>query len=307
MRKDKKAHSSPDQLASKARRGDFQSIAQLLSLVEKDLPSALTLLSKLKAKSSKQIKIGITGPPGAGKSSLIGFLIQNFREKKYRVGVLAVDPSSPFSGGALLGDRIRMNRFAGDSDVFIRSVGSRGALGGLSAATGAMARVLAFAGFDILIIETVGVGQTELQVMNLADITAVVLVPESGDVIQTLKAGILEIADCFIINKSDRPGAELIAKELESLVELEGVRKRKIFLTSVTGQKGLLELGDSILKLGKEFAHERSRSQMKLRGELRSIIISAIDHQLQMALNGITIKDVYSSLSKVKIPKIKLK
>jgi LAO/AO transport system kinase len=243
-------------LLKKSQSGDFHSLAKLLSLVEKDIRKAGSFLAKLKTKSNS-IRIGITGPPGAGKSTLINELINIYRQNDLRVAILAIDPSSPFSGGAILGDRVRMGSHSGDPHVFIRSLGSRGGLGGLSAATGAMAAVLEAAQFDIVIIETVGVGQTELQIMNLADVTVVVLVPESGDMIQTLKAGILEIADIFVVNKKDRPGAEVLGRELESLIEMEGHSKRSVHLTSALNREGIKELKEEIEKMGLKLKENR--------------------------------------------------
>jgi LAO/AO transport system kinase len=161
-------------------------------------------------------RVGITGPPGAGKSTLISQLLQQLRKAKKSVAVLAVDPSSPFSNGAILGDRIRYTDFSTDKEVFVRSLGTRGSLGGLSAAAYPMLRALDLCEFDVVIVETVGVGQTELEVMNVADRVVVVLVPESGDSIQAMKAGLIEIADLFVVNKSDRPGADVLAREIES-------------------------------------------------------------------------------------------
>ncbi|MCO4746588.1 MAG: methylmalonyl Co-A mutase-associated GTPase MeaB [Proteobacteria bacterium] len=164
--------------------------------------------------------VGITGPPGAGKSTFVDRLIGHARAKGQRVAVVAVDPSSPFSGGAILGDRIRMERHTGDSGVYVRSLSSRGHLGGLSSATAEVVNLLDAAGFDLILVETVGVGQSELGVIEVADTAIVVLTPESGDTVQTMKAGLLEIADVFVVNKADRPGADRLARELSRSVEM---------------------------------------------------------------------------------------
>lgn len=166
-------------------------------------------------------RLGMTGPPGAGKSTLVDQLIRRFRESGERVAVLAIDPSSPFSGGALLGDRIRMQTHAGDDGVYIRSIGSRGARGGLAQAARAITEIFDAYGYDRILIETVGVGQSEFDIMELADTTLVILVPEAGDTVQTLKAGLLEIADGFVVNKGDRPGADAMAQALAAMIALD--------------------------------------------------------------------------------------
>jgi len=190
-------------------------LARAISMVENGTGGFEELLGALHARLGRSRRIGITGPPGAGKSTLTERLTGVFREAGLTVGVIAVDPSSPFTGGALLGDRIRMERSALDSGVFIRSMASRGSLGGMATTTGEVADVMDAFGFDRILIETVGVGQSELDVASAADTTVVVLVPESGDGIQVMKAGLMEIADVFVVNKADRPGADRIRQELE--------------------------------------------------------------------------------------------
>jgi len=190
-------------------------LARAISLVENGTPGFEGFLGSIHARLGHARRIGITGPPGAGKSTLTERLTGVFREAGLTVGVIAVDPSSPFTGGALLGDRIRMERSALDSGVFIRSMASRGSLGGMATTTGEVADVMDAYGFDRILIETVGVGQSELDVAAAADTTVVVLVPESGDGIQVMKAGLMEIADIFVVNKADRPGADRIRQELE--------------------------------------------------------------------------------------------
>jgi LAO/AO transport system kinase len=191
-------------------------LARAISLVENQRVGFERVLAHAYAQAARSAarRIGITGPPGAGKSTLTQRLIQRFREQQLRVGVVAVDPTSPFTGGALLGDRIRMESTAGDAGVFIRSMATRGSQGGLATTTEEVADLLAAFGFDRILIETVGVGQTELDVAAAADTTVLVLVPESGDSVQTLKAGVMEIADVYVINKSDRPGAEKLQQEV---------------------------------------------------------------------------------------------
>ena len=200
--------------------GRKPALARAVSIVENHREGFDALLAELHARIGRGRRIGITGPPGAGKSTLTSTLVAAYRRAGLSVGVIAVDPTSPFTGGALLGDRIRMESVALDPGVFIRSMATRGSLGGLAEATGETADVLDAFGIDRILIETVGVGQSELDVSRNADSTVVVLVPESGDSIQTLKAGLMEIADIFVVNKADRPGADRLRNELELMLGL---------------------------------------------------------------------------------------
>lgn len=200
--------------------GDPRALARLISLVENRHPSMPEIMKRVYECAGQARIIGITGPPGAGKSTLVDQLAGEYRARGLKVGIVAIDPSSPFSGGALLGDRVRMMRHAADPGVFIRSVGTRGSHGGLSRATREVVHLFDAAGYEIVLVETVGVGQTELDIMELAHSILVVLVPESGDTVQTMKAGLTEIADLFVVNKADRDGADRLAKELEAMVEL---------------------------------------------------------------------------------------
>ena len=206
------------------RAGKRPALARVISIVENGRPGAQALLQALHAQLGRARRIGITGPPGAGKSTLVAALIAALRARGDTVGVVAVDPSSPFTGGALLGDRIRMGEATLDPGVFIRSMASRGSLGGLALTTKEVADVLDAFGFDHVLVETVGVGQSELDIAAAADTTVVVLVPESGDSIQAMKAGLMEIADLFVINKADRPGAERLAREVEMMLHLRAGR-----------------------------------------------------------------------------------
>jgi LAO/AO transport system kinase len=204
-------------LAERLRAGDLRALARAISLVEDDAPAAQALLSACFPHTGEALRIGITGAPGAGKSTLVDQLARAFREQQQRVGILAVDPTSPFSGGAILGDRIRMERHHADAGVYTRSMATRGAMGGLAQAAVDAAMLIEASGRDRILIETVGVGQDEIDIVRLADITLVVLVPGMGDDVQSIKAGILEIADIFVVNKCDREGADRVEKELKSM------------------------------------------------------------------------------------------
>lgn len=200
---------------------DIRGLARLITRVESLQPETFPLMAQVYAAAHGAFRLGVTGPPGAGKSTLVDQLIRQLREQQQRVAVVAIDPSSPFTGGAVLGDRVRMQAHAGDEGVFIRSVGSRGARGGLSRATRAITQIYDAYAFDWIIIETVGVGQSEFDVMELADTTVVVMIPEAGDTVQTLKAGLLEVADLLVVNKGDREGAAQMMGALAAMVQLE--------------------------------------------------------------------------------------
>jgi len=281
-------------LESAVLKGDLRALAKLLTFVEADFTRVLPFLLRLKKR--KALRIGVTGPPGAGKSTLVSSMVEYFRRGNKKVAVLAVDPSSPFSGGAVLGDRVRMSQHFSDEGVFIRSLGSRGQGGGLAASTGAMARVLELAGFDIILLETVGVGQTELDIMNLVDATAVVLVPESGDVIQTMKAGILEIADCFVVNKSDRPGADELARELEAIGEQEK-SPRKVFKTVAVTHKGVPELSERLVEICRNITPHRRAVQA--RGELKSLLLWRAHQTIDKKISRLKIADPYRSFVEI--------
>ncbi len=209
-----------DALVAGLQGGTVAAVARAVSLVENHRPGFEALLAKIHPQLGRARRVGLTGPPGAGKSTVTERVVAAFRSEGLRVAVVAVDPTSPFTGGALLGDRIRMESIALDPGVFIRSMATRGSLGGLATATREVCDVLDAAGFDRIVVETVGVGQSELDVTRTADATALILVPESGDAIQTLKSGVMEAADVFVVNKSDRPGADKLRRELETALDL---------------------------------------------------------------------------------------
>jgi LAO/AO transport system kinase len=211
-------------LLTQFREGRPVALARAISIVEDERPGFQELLHALLSPGPRAKRVGLTGPPGAGKSSLLAALAGLYRSREERLGVVAVDPTSPYSGGALLGDRIRMNELATDPGIFIRSMASRGSSGGLATTTKEVLDLMDAFGFDRILIETVGVGQTELEITAAADTVIVVLVPESGDAIQAMKAGLMEIADVFIVNKADRPGAARLVKEIKQSLHLRAGR-----------------------------------------------------------------------------------
>ena len=229
--------------------GETKSLAQLISLVENDSPALSEVIEIIRPRLGKAYRIGITGPPGGGKSTLVDKLTSTVRSKGLSVGIIAVDPSSPISGGAVLGDRIRMQRHYLDSGVFIRSMASRGSHGGLSEAVQATVNLLDAFGKDVIIIETVGVGQTELSIRGIADIVVLILVPESGDDMQAMKAGLLEIADIIVVNKADHVGAETLAAELRATLGAKpGKSEPSILTTQAINGVGIEELYEIIDK-----------------------------------------------------------
>jgi LAO/AO transport system kinase len=260
----------------KARAGDFRAVARLISLVEDESPQVRSVIKDLLPGTGGARIIGLTGAPGVGKSTVTGALLGAFRAAGRRVAVLAVDPTSPFTGGALLGDRIRMQEHATDDQVFIRSMASRGHLGGLAASTPQAIRVLDAAGFELIIIETVGVGQAEVAVASLADSVVVLLAPGMGDAVQAAKAGILEVADLFVVNKADKPDTQQVVRDLRNMIALadrvqdgEGSKgwKPPIVTTVAVKGEGIDEL---VSRLDQHWSWLNSSGELKNRRQARA-------------------------------------
>jgi LAO/AO transport system kinase len=277
-----------DSLVSRAREGDARSVARLISLVEDASPALREVMAALMPYGGNAAVIGLTGAPGVGKSTTTSAVVTALRKRGQRVGVLAVDPSSPFSGGALLGDRVRMQDHALDSDVYIRSMASRGHLGGLSWSTPQALRVLDAAGCDVVLVETVGVGQSEVEVAGMADTTIVLLAPGMGDAIQAAKAGILEVGDVYVVNKADRDGADAAVRELRHMLTL-GERRQPhewrppIVKTVASRAEGVDELMEAVDKHRgwlEETGELRRRRHRRAADEIEAIALTALRHRM---------------------------
>lgn len=266
--------------------GDQSALARIITIIEDRTDGYQDVLARLYPRSGKAVRIGFTGPPGAGKSSLVNSIAWILLARGKKVGIIAVDPTSPFTGGALLGDRIRMVDMPSDGNVYIRSMATRGSTGGLAAATGNAAVALDAFGFDYVLIETVGVGQVELDIIDTCDTVVVTLVPESGDAVQALKAGLMEIADIFALNKSDRPGAENIAAELNMILEIKREKQEwelPVVMTEAINNKNIDRL---LSKIEKHIAYLHSSGQFDKhrREQIRKKIVSIVTAQINVVV-----------------------
>ena len=286
---------SQNEIIKKLKKGDIRSVARLLTLIENESEEAEDILKEIWKDTGKSYIVGITGPPGAGKSTIVDLLAKLAVEKQHKVGVLAVDPTSPFSGGAVLGDRLRMTS-AQNANTFIRSVASRGHLGGLAATTRFMINAIEMLGNDLTIVETVGAGQGDVEIVQLADTTIVVEVPGLGDEVQAQKAGILEIGDILVVNKSDRPGADRVARELQMMLSLGEVKDwiPPIVSTTATNGKGFDELWKEIDN-HKKFLGEEKMGKMRLK---------SINYELEKQVSQKLFDNKMSKIGKTEIPDV---
>lgn len=287
--------------------GNRVSLSRLISIIESDPSATLRIFHSIKKVPNNIYTIGITGPPGAGKSTLTSQMIKRFRKDGLKIGVVAVDPSSPFTGGAVLGDRIRMQEHTLDNSVFIRSLGSRGDLGGMSNSASGIVKLFDVFGMDIAIIETVGVGQTELDIIKIADCVVVTLVPEAGDGIQAMKAGLMEIGDIFVVNKSDRGGAEKLAREVDYMVSLKkqiSQRKTKVLIAQAENDIGIDKIIDEI-KSFREFEESNNFLSIKRSERKISEIDFLLNRKLKQELDKIKDTDkVKKAIKKLKDEKL---
>ena len=270
------------ELANRVLAGELRALSRALSLLERGDPAAAPVMARLDPHTGRAYTVGITGPPGVGKSTLVDRLTEHLRSQNLTVGILAVDPTSPFTGGALLGDRIRMQRHYLDDGVFIRSVATRGQSGGLPRIIKSMVRALDAAGKDVALVETVGVGQTELGIMGVADSVVVALTPESGDSIQTLKAGVMEIADLYVINKADRDGASRLAAAVTAMLQMADLSagwNPPVLLTQAYANIGIVDLWESI-STHRDYLTDRGGLQQRRSERRRQEFLETVQEEL---------------------------
>ena len=281
------------QAAQRLLKGDRRALSQLISILERGDPQAAEIMKAIDSHTGKAYTIGITGPPGAGKSTIADQLTQLLRQQGLQVGIIGVDPTSPFSGGALLGDRIRMQRHYLDSGVFIRSVATRGQWGGVPRTVKSMVRLLDAAGTEVVLVETVGVGQAELGIMDVADTVLVTLMPESGDAIQTLKAGIMEIADIYLVNKADRRGANQMVAAITAMLHMAGSKPAwdpPVMLTQANSGAGIPELWS---KVQEHRQHITTTSELERRRAARREreFLETVMEQMERRLRSQVVED----------------
>lgn len=269
-------------LVDGVRKGSVRALAKLITLVENEQPGAIEAMESIYPHTGNAYIVGITGPPGAGKSTLTDKITKELRRENHTVGIIAIDPTSPFTGGALLGDRVRMQGVSNDEDVFIRSMATRGTLGGLSRATADTSKILDAYGKDYVIIETVGVGQDEVDIIRTADVSILVVIPGSGDDIQAIKAGIMEIGDIFVVNKSDRDGADRLVTEIKMMLDLSSAPRDwnpPIVKTIATEDEGVETLVEKI-KEHREYLMESGTLALRRKERIRSEITKIVENEI---------------------------